>query len=168
MKEVEIKLTGIQNLENVLLYVDDEPLKFKKNEFGNVICKYKTENDKINIKVSKILDVGGAIWFITQLLFFLISVFGIFDIHKKENCIIIDFEMEVKLQEENKIILQFNNQKENEKAINIQTDLQNQEICNKYYLNNKAKRTIKVLKITKIFLTIVIIIVAILILTKLF
>ncbi len=158
MRDVELKLTGTQNSGEIVVCFDDKPVNFKKNEFGSLICKYHTENNKVNIKAFGMLDVGGIVWFITQIFFFLISVFGIFDIHRKEKCMVLNFETEVDLKEENKITLQLNSPQENGQAIDVQTDLTNREISNRYYLDTKAKKTLKILRLTKIFLTLAIVI----------
>lgn len=157
MREVEIKLTGTQNLGETVIKIDDKPVRFKKNEFGSYVCKYQTENDKVNIKVLKMLDVGGVWWFITQLFFFIISIFGIFDIHHKERCLIVDFEADFDLNEENKITLQVQSPKEDTKAIAVETNLSTQEISNTYYLDEKAKKTFKILNIAKIILALAIV-----------
>lgn len=161
MKDLELKIIGGQNLGEKIVSIDDKPVKVKNNKFGNIECQYQTENEKVNIKVYRALDVGGVLWFITQLFFFVISIFGIFDIRRKEKCIVVDFEAEVYLKEENKITLQFNPPQENEKAINVETDLTSKEISNNYYVDTKAKKTLKCLKITKIFLAVASIITAI-------
>ncbi len=158
MRELEIKLTGVQNLGETIISIDDKPVNVKKNEFGNLVCKYQTENDRVNIKVYRILDIGGVLWFITQLFFFIISIFGIFDVHYKERCMVVDFEAEVDLKEENKLTLQFNTPQENAQAINIQTDLTSREVSNKYYLDAEAKKTLKGLRIAKIILALAIIV----------
>lgn len=158
MKEIEIKLTGMQSLDDTLIKIDDKPIKFKKNQFGNLICKHQTDNDKVNIKIIRLLDVGGMFWFITKLFFFIISVFGLFDVHHKEKCQVIDFETEIYLKDENKLTLQLNNFQENNEAINIQTDLLYEQISNKYYLNTKAKKMLKRLKVAKIFILLAMII----------
>lgn len=161
MRDLEIRLSGPQSFGETNVSIDGQLVKFKKNEFGNVVCKYQTENEKVNIKVFRMLDVGGIVWFITQLFFFVVSIFGIFDVHRKERCIAVDFEAEVDLKEENKLALQFNSPKEEGKAINVQTDLTSKEISNKYYFDSKAKKTLKVLKFTKLFLALAIIAIAI-------
>lgn len=157
MKELEIKLTGQQNLGEITINIDDKPVQFKKNNFGNLVCKYQTENDKVNIKIARMLDVGGVLWFITQLLFFVISIFGILDIHHKQKCFVIDFEADVELKEESKILLQLNTPREDDKAISIETDLSVQEITNKVFVDKKAKKTLKILTISKIILALAII-----------
>lgn len=164
MRELEIKLMGGQSLGEKIVCIDGEPMKVTKNGFGNLICKYQTENDKVNVKVYRMLDVGGVIWFITQLFFFIISIFGIFDVHRKEKCFVIDFEIEVDLREENKLTLQLNTPQKDVQAINIETDLTIKEVSNMYYLDTKAKKTLTVLKITKIVLALAIIVTSILLL----
>lgn len=164
MREVEIKLTGQQIIGDTVIKIDDKPVKFKKNKFGSLVCKYQTESDKINIKVFRTLDVGGIFWFLTQIFFFLISIFGIFDVHHKERCLVIDFESEFELKEENKITLQVNSPRENEGAISIETSLISQVVSNKYYLDTNAKKLLKYLKFTKIFLILAIVIIAIIVL----
>lgn len=156
MRELEIKLVGQINLGELVVSIDNKPVKLKKYVFGCLICKYQTGKDKVNIKVYRMLDVGGFIWFLTQIFFYLISIFGIFDVRRKERCFVVDFETEIDLKDQNKITLQLNNAKENEQAINVQTDLDSHEISNKYYLDYKAKKTLKVLKITKVLLTLAI------------
>ena len=164
MRELEIKFTGRPNINETAVYIDDAPVEYTKNKNGQWICKYQTENDKVNIKVYRMLDVGGIWWFLTQILFFLISIFGIFDVHRKERCLVIDFEAEVDLREQNNITLQFTRPKENQAAINVQTDLPTQVISNSYYTDTKAKKLRKGLMLTKLFTALAIIAIIIVVL----
>lgn len=157
MRELEIRLSGRQCSGERVVRVDDESLKLKKNKFGNYVGTYQTEKDRVTVKVYNLLDVGGVLWFLTQIFFFLISIFGIFDIHRKEKCLKMDFEAEVELKEENKITLQVNLPKENEKAITVQTELPNREITNNFYLDIRAKKTLKLLLAAKIITAIAVI-----------
>lgn len=161
MRDLELKLTGTQNSGEMVVCIDDKPVKLKKNEFGSFICKYHTESNKVNVKAFELLDVGGIAWFITQIFFFLISIFGIFDIHRKEKCLVLNFETDVDLKEENQITLQLNSPSENGHAIDVQTALPYREISNSYYLDKKARKTLKNLRLTKIFLTLAIVVAAI-------
>ncbi len=158
MNEVAVKLTGQQALDGVMVQIDNQPIAFKKNKFGSLVGKYRTSNNKIKIRVFRFIDVGGFAWFITQLFFFLISIFGIFDIHQREKCLIIDYEAEVDLKADNQLTLQLNFPKEDGNAINTQTDLFCREISNKYYLDSQAKRVLGRLKVAKIFLALAIVV----------
>ncbi len=157
MRNLEIKLTGRQYSGETVLTVDGDPVKFKTNEFGNLVCKYQTESEKVNIKIYRLLDVGGFGWFITQLFFFIISIFGLFDIHRRERCLVVDFECELDLKEESKLTLRFNTPQKNGKALAVETDLTGREISNEYYLDAKAKRVLRGLTVTKIFLALAIV-----------
>lgn len=157
MRELEIKLTGRTNINETSVYIDDAPVEYTKNKKGQWTCKFQTENDKVNIKVYRMLDVGGILWFLTQILFFIISVFGIFDVHRKERCLVIDFEAEVELTEQNNITLQFALPKEGQAAINVQTDLPTQMISNSYYTDTESKKIRKGLMLTKLFTALAII-----------
>ncbi|MDE6691743.1 MAG: hypothetical protein K2K04_07215 [Clostridia bacterium] len=157
MRELDLKLTGRRNLGEVVVCIDDKPVKLKKSGYGNLACTYQTESDKVNIKVYRMLDVGGVVWFLTQIIFFLITIFGIFDVHRKERCWVIDFEAEVELKERNQLTLQCNFPRENGAAINIQTDTVCRELSNICYSDGSAKKKLKWLKITKLLLALAII-----------
>lgn len=160
MKKIEIKLTGLYDTFNPVVTIDNQVMRVKKNKFGNMICVFETEKNTVKIKVNTFLDIGGIAWFFIQIFFFLISIFGLFDLHRKEKCRIVDFEMDVDLKEENKIKLQFNPQKENNRAIHIQTDLVSREVINTYDLDTLAKKKLRCLKWVKIVVAIIMIVAA--------
>lgn len=165
MRELEIKLTGTETLGDTMVCIDDKPIKIgKKNEFGSIVARYQTENDKVNIKVYKMLDSGGVLWFITQLFFFIISIFGILDVRRRDKCMYIDFETEVDLAEENKITLQINSPKEDAPAVGVETGLVTREVANKYVLDEQAKKTRKWLIVAKIILAVAVVVAAIVLL----
>ena len=145
MKELNLKITGEKNLGNTLIYIDKKPVKFKRNEFKNLVYNYKTMQDKVKIDVYKFLDVGGVWWFLTQIFLFLISIFGIFDVHSKNRYICLDCSFELDLKENNNVTLRCNTPKENTKAIEIESDLKITEISNEYFVDKKAKKIIAIL-----------------------
>lgn len=157
MNQLELKLTGQQSVGGVIVQIDDQPVSFKRNQFGNMVCNYQTEKNSVNIKIFRLLDVGGVFWFITQLFFFVITIFGLFDIHRRERCLVIDFEADIELKESSALTLQLNVPKDNQPAVTIQTDLAGSEITNVYFVDAKAKKTIKALKLTKLFLALAIV-----------
>ena len=150
MKTLALKINGHSNFSTTVVTVDGKPIKFKKNSFGNLTGKYQTAQDKVKIKIYNVLDVGGIFWFITQLFFFLISIFGIFDLHCREKCVVLDFEMDVDLQDDNQLTLQINPPRLDGKAINVETNLVCQELVNQYQCDEQAKRTMKNLRWAKI------------------
>lgn len=165
MKTINLKLTGNKYLNELLISVDGKPMKFRKNEFKNTVCTYQTDKESVHITIVNMLDTGGLIWFITQLFFFLISIFGIFDTHRKERCLLADFDVKVNLREtDNDLTLRLNMPEANKKVASIDTNLSVLEISNQYFLHEQAKRKRKILFFTKIGLTIAVIVIVLCIL----
>lgn len=161
MKEINLKIQGQpSNLGEMLIQIDGKTVQCKKNEFGNFTGHYQTQNDKLQLKIFNVLDVGGIFWFLTQIFFFIITIFGIFDVHRQTKCMVIDFDAEIDLQDDNQITLQFNHPNTDGKAVEISTNLICQERANQYQPATRAQRTLKLLKFTKIFLTIAAIVIA--------
>lgn len=52
MKILEIKLMGLYNVSNIILKVNNTPLTLKKNEFGSLVGVYKTEEEKVRVKIN--------------------------------------------------------------------------------------------------------------------
>lgn len=155
MKVLNLKLTGGASLGDVEVRVDGQPIQFKKNEFSNVMSTYQTDHDIVRIEIYRMLDIGGPLWFITQLFFFLISLFGILDIHRKEKCIIINFAMDVTLEEVSHVTLKGNPPKIDAKAIDVETDVKIDEISNLYQLDNEARKKMKWLRIAKALVAVI-------------
>lgn len=161
MNILNIKLTGERNLGNAVLLIDGEQTRFRKNKFGNIVASHQTEKEKVKIEVYRALDVGGVLWFITQLFFFIISIFGLFDIHLKQRYMGLVYEAKIELKEENNIVLRCNIPRDNSKVFDVETNLVIEEIENKFYVDEKAKKTLKILLISKIVLALAIIGIAI-------
>lgn len=153
MKELELKITGNQYMADTIVEVDGKPVKFKKNEYGNLVYSYQTESDKVNIKAYRLLDIGGIWWFLTQLLFFVISIFGIFDVHRRQKNIIIDYDADIQLQEkDNFVTIKLNPVLQHGKPVTLETKLQAQVNANEFIPDAKAAKTRKLLKFTKLVL----------------
>lgn len=157
MKTLYLKITGSQNLSNTVVYIDNKPAELKRNEFQNLTCNYETENESVNVKIYKMLDVGGIWWFITQLLFFIISIFGIFDARTKNRALSLEYEADVELKDNSSLTLGLNVPKENGTAFKVETDLNLVGKTNKFFVDVNAKKKFKYLLISKILLTLAVI-----------
>lgn len=161
MKELNIKISGESYLHNAYISIDGKPVKFKRNQFKNFEYRHQTEQDKVKIQICKYADIGGFFWFITQLFFFVISIFGIFDTHAKNKGLCLDYVLDVDLRDEaNNLTIRCNPPRENQKAIEIETGLQIEEQNNNYLIAKNAKKKFKTLKISKIICAIAIVVIA--------
>ena len=156
MNTLEIKLTGGLP-DGTVVKVDGETARFRKNEFGSLVCRHSTEKDRVKIEAYRLLDVGGVWWFVVQLLLFLLSVFGLFDVRRRNACTTVDFETDLFLNGDGKVNLCFNSVSDSGPAITVETDLKQTETVNAYGIDIGAKKIYKALKIAKIALAVVVV-----------
>ncbi|OQA77653.1 MAG: hypothetical protein BWY30_01026 [Tenericutes bacterium ADurb.Bin239] len=69
---------------NVIFLFDGKPLKPKGNNMGHFVFEYKTEKETVELVVIRRSGLQSKFWLWWQLLFFIVSLFGIFDIHNKK------------------------------------------------------------------------------------
>lgn len=163
MKSLNLKLTGSQNLTNTVVYIDDKQVTLKKNEFENLTYYHETENESVNIKIYKMLDVGGVWWFITQLFFFLISIFGIFDVRTKNKSLTLEYEADIDLSENTTLTLGLNPPRDGISAFKVESNSNVTEKSNRFFVDEAAKKKFKYLLISKIVLALAVVAIAIVI-----
>lgn len=144
-----MKINGV-NTRGLDIKIDDKKVNLLKNKFGNKTVIYETESPTVNIKIKKYLEINSKLWLLWQMIFFFLSVFGIFDFKLDKKCVIIDCEFEVKLEEITTLNLSMNYMKSLEKALKVDSNADIKEIKNVAYVDEQAKKRMKVLKITKI------------------
>lgn len=115
-------------------------------------CAIQTEKAQVRVAVCRYVDVGGPLWFITQLFFFLISIFGIFDVHARRKYLVADCQVDVYLKQVCNLTVRINKPKKNVKAAELVGDVWLAEWSNKYVADAKAKKIYIALNITKLFL----------------
>lgn len=164
MNTLNLKFTNALNMENLQIKIDDSRIKLKSNEFKNLQGTYKTDKDRARITIFKPLDTGGKLWFFVQIFFFIISIFGIFDIHRRDKCLGLVYDAEVDLAENGSMTLTCNAPKADSKAFAVSTNLQVNELENAYYVDEKAKKTRKLLLVSKIITAIIIVAIVIIVL----
>lgn len=167
MKTLNITLKGIKKDVPTVL-VDNKPLKLKKNQFGNYCGTYQTENDEASVVVQKYQELSGKLWFLMSILFFVISVFGIFDKPMGKKNTVIDAKYNVKLKENITDFEAFLNfLPTDDKALDVKAEGgEIEEICNLCYEDKVVKKRKKILLITKLLLWVVLVVCAILIIIK--
>lgn len=161
MKELNLKLLGDVQMGETMVLIDGKSAKFKRNEFKNLVCHYETPNDSVKIEIYKAMDVGGVFWFLAQLFFFVISIFGIFDVYSKGRAVCFEYKAVVNLSEgKNDISLRYRNVKQDGEAFVADGGDLNVEL-NRRFVDPKAKKKLKILNISKVLLAIAIVAVAI-------
>ena len=156
MNKLILKLNGI-NAKGIDLKIDGERVKPQKNKFGNRFFEYETEKETAHIAIKKYLEINSRAWLIWQMLFFFFSLLGILDVRPDKRCSVVDCEFEVPLKEDTKITLTMNYTKNEEKALKVEADTDVKEIKNVAYVDQKAKKRLKIVRVLKIFTVIAIV-----------
>lgn len=157
MNTVNLKITGTQHLSDVVVSINDQPVKLKLNQFDNLVGTVQVEQPSAKIKIYKMLDVGGIGWFITQLFFFVISVFGLLDVRMRNRDLGVLYESEFQLNGDTEMTLRANLPRNQAPAFTVESDATVIEHSNLYTVDAKAKRTLKLLRWAKVLLALAII-----------
>lgn len=159
MKSVNLKVMGINSKIIPTFKINNEIVKFKKNEFDSYETTYQTDKDEIELTVSRNLELASKFWWLYALISFIVSIFGIFEPPYDKKNIVIDCKFKIKLNEFNEIKLTFNSLTTNGKAVEINTLNEYEEIKNEFYVDKKLKIRWILLLVSKILIWIALIIV---------
>ena len=150
MNSVKLKLVGINSKLIPNIFIDDQYVKCKKNEFGSYETDLQTEKDEIKIAFSRELELKSKLWWLYAILSFIVSVFGIFNPPYDRKCISMDCSFIVKLKDVNNINIKFNSLSSSGRAVEVETETSFEEIKNEYTVDKIAKRRWIVLLIARI------------------
>ena len=132
------------------IFIDDQYVKCKKNEFGSYETDFQTEKDEIKIAFSRELELKSKLWWLYAILSFIVSVFGIFNPPYDRKCISMDCSFIVKLKDVNNINIKFNSLSSSGRAVEVETETSFEEIKNEYTVDKIAKRRWIILLIARI------------------
>lgn len=150
MNSVKLKLVGINSKLIPNIFIDDQYVKCKKNEFGSYETDFQTEKDEIKIAFSRELELKSKLWWLYAILSFIVSVFGIFNPPYDRKCISMDCSFIVKLKDVNNINIKFNSLSSSGRAVEVETETSFEEIKNEYTVDKIAKRRWTILLIARI------------------
>lgn len=165
MNNVNLKVTGGIGL-NPNVIIDNNPVKLKKNKYGSLDGNYQTENSEIELKVCRYLELSGKLWLLMSMVFFIISIFGIFNPPYDRKCIQIDYLCKIKLKETNDIKIKINTQNAGDKAIEVESDCEIEEITNAFQIDKVAKKRLVIVRIIEVALWVALVGVVIFLLAK--
>lgn len=149
MKTLEIVMPAFSAV-TPKIFAEDKPVKFEKS--GSAYTgRIDTENDFVELSMVRYLDIGGALWFFLQLVLFVVSIFGLFDIgRQKYRTIALDVRVKVDLGKTDKLKLRMLPCKADAAAVKFDPSEAVQEESNAYYNDENAQKTLKKLKTAKI------------------
>ena len=147
MASLEMKFTGYNDALQCMT-VNGKYVKVKRQK-GYSTCSAECEGDKAEVIIYRTHHYVGKGWFIWNLLYFIVSIFGIFDVRQNKKFLVADCRFNVDIKENKSLslkILPFASGKllefENPEGI--------EEIQNLHFRDNEAKKKHKIMNWCKV------------------
>ena len=151
MNKLILKVMNPQ-YNGTVLYINDEIVKPEKDKQGHETYICETANPTVDIKLYKYLEVNNPAYFLWQILFYLISIFGLFDKRPDKGCTILKYHSTITLDGSTDVIMRISKSKKDVTAAQLECSTSVVEHENVRMTDKKAKKKLKGLKITKFFL----------------
>ena len=150
MKSVNIKLLGLNASVTPVVKINGEDTPLTKNQFGGYEVNYQTEDEEIEVEISRRFELKAKLWWLFMIISYIVSILGIFEpIYDKKSIDIIG-KYRFKLNENNEIKFRFNPLAKQGKAIELESQCELLELENRYQVDKKVKTRKTVYFIIKI------------------
>lgn len=150
MKSVNLKLLGLNASVTPIVKINGEDTPLTKNQFGGYELNYQTEDEEIEVEVSRRFELKAKLWWLFMIISYIVSILGIFEpIYDKKSIDIIG-KYRFKLNENNEIKFRFNPLAKQGKAIELESQCELLELENRYQVDKKVKTRKTVYLIIKI------------------
>lgn len=166
MKEIRFKITGLPAQSSPALTADGTPVRLKRKGYGLYEGCFLTEKETAEIALSARPELSGRFWWLTALVTFLLSVFGLFEPPYGKKCFAADLGMLLPLKENNEIEIAFRTPSENEKAADVFAPNGYTETENICFTDKKTKRRRRIVFAVKALFWLGIVIAAIYLIVK--
>lgn len=161
MAKLELEIVGYNKALETMT-INGKSVKLKKKDGGSRVCTYETDQKEAKIRIYKGHYYTGKNWFWWNLLYYIVSIFGLFDVRLDKKCQVIDSRLNVKLLEPvTKIKIKLCNFAEGGKFVEVEDDMFVEEEVNVQYMDKEAQKRHKKMRKTKIWLTIAILVAAV-------
>ena len=151
MNKLNLKLMNPQE-NQIFCTINDEIIKFKKDKSGHAVYEHQTEDQSVEIRVFKYLEVNSPLYFLWQILFFFVSIFGVFNKPLDKHCIVVEYKAKINLKEETNVKIKLNFLPQKKIGAVVESDTEIFEETNRVFVDKEAKKRKKKLLITQAFL----------------
>lgn len=142
MNELNLHVLKSPYITSPSITIDGNPVPVTRDsKTQRDFCHYTTDKDCVEIVVTKHYELEGKWWFLMSMLFFFISVLGIFDVRMGKKFYTLNYRAKLHLNGNTDLRLQFLKFSEGERAMELLGDVEVEELENVYHENKQlAKR----------------------------
>lgn len=150
MRTLNLKIQGSVGI-NPIVKIDDNIVDCKHNKYEAMQITHQTEKPSVKIEIFNLLEINGPCWWLVQMFFYLITLFGIFNPKLEKNCFIINYKAKIDLLDgDNFVIAKINKLQDGSNAVIIETNTHVIEEQNTCMLDKQAQKRKKLLKLSHI------------------
>ncbi len=151
MKRLKLKIIKNLNYDPIVI-VDNKLIRLKKNSYGNNIVDITSETGVVNLKIKNYHEVETVTGLVMAMIFYVISLFGIFDIRYGKKFAHINYDGNITLnKDENELTVTIFQMKDGAKALSFKGDCEvDDNESNIYVLDKKLATHLQIFKIFKI------------------
>lgn len=152
MSKLTIRYTNNSALKPVLT-VDGKELKSEKHG-KTTVYTYETDASSARVRVFNVLEASSPMFFLTSLLYFILSIFGIFDDYSDFKCRKVSFDASVSTVNDNELNLIGRGFSKSEKTEAIKSDCTGSidVFENKFSVDKVALRRTRIMTAVRIVL----------------
>ena len=147
-KYAPIKTKHVRNKLTPTVYVDGEPVEVKPlgKEHHNSEVTITTEKDTVEITLTKHYMLEGKYWFWMNMLFFFISIFGIFDVGDGTKLRSYTYRAVLHLNGANNVEVSINKFKDGQRALEVTGNCEIEEIENVFFVRKDLRKRHRLLR----------------------
>ena len=155
---IDVKNTHVRNRLSPSVYIDGKPIEIRHVGFRNDSeCSFTTDKDTVEITMTKHYMMEGKHWFLMNLLFYFISLFGIFDAGDGRKFFSYTYTALLHLNGSNNIEVYINKFVNGQRALEVQGDCVIEEKENAFIIREDLRKRRKKLNWVKALLWIAVI-----------
>lgn len=149
MAKLSIDIVGI-NVATENIMIDGKRPKLVKNGAGRRSCVIETDKSEVEVSICHNHYYNGKNWFWWNLLFFIVSIFGIFDIYQNTRFLVVDCRFKLAINGDTNVELQIQNFEDGGKLLEVVSDNNVEILENKQFYDKEAQKRHKIMKKAKI------------------
>ena len=162
MANLDLEFVGLKNMEGSI-FVNGSFVRLKKNrKTKTYYCNMELKEKKCEVVVYKTHHYFGKNWLWWNLLFFFVSLFGLFDARHSKKCLVLDGRFNLNIEKDTKIVFRRKDFEDGGQFVSLETDANVEEISNIQYYDKEAKKKHAIMNKVKIGATIGVFLLAIL------
>lgn len=149
MARLELEIHGY-NTAFDRMTINGKEQKIKKNKDGTRTCIADIDTKEAEVVISKGHYYSDKLWWLWNSLYFIISLFGIFDIKLNSRFLVNNTKFKVGINGDTKVVLRVRDFEDGGKFLDIESEAKIEETANTYYYDKEASIKHKKMKKIKI------------------